>query len=78
MDNVANLLVRERVVIQFAHLHHTVEVHVEQLEHHVECVLMSDYLLATDNIRVLEPNHGLYFGVAHCRFPRCKASLESF
>ena len=32
VDNVTYLFVRERIIVQVAHLHHSVQVHIEQLE----------------------------------------------
>ena len=51
--NVPDLLVRKRIVVQLPHLHHSVQVHVEQLEDHVQSIFMADDLEAGDNIRVL-------------------------
>lgn len=44
LDDVSDLFVRERVVVQLAHLHHPIEVHVEQLKHHVQSVVVPNHL----------------------------------
>ena len=53
LDYVPDLLVRKRVVIELAHLHHPIQVHIEQLEHHIKRVIMPDDLHACDNVLVL-------------------------
>ena len=73
---MSDLFVAEGVVVQFAHLHHPVQVHVEELEHHVKSVVMPDHLQARDYVLVLQPNHGFNFGVTHSGLPGSELSLE--
>ena len=77
LDYVPNLFVTKRVIVQFAHLHHSVEVHIKKLEKHVEMILVAQDLDASYDIRMLQANHCLYFSVAHRLFPRCELTLES-
>ena len=74
--DMPDLLVRKWVIVQFAHLHHSVEVHIEQFKHHVESVLVANHLNASDYIWMLKANHGFDFGVSHCRLPRCELAFE--
>ena len=67
---------RKRVIVELAHLHHPVQVHVEELEHHVKSVVMPDHLQARDYVLVLQPNHGFNFGVTHSGLPGSELSLE--
>ena len=53
LDDVADLLVRKRVVVEFAHLHLTVKIHVEQLKDDHEHLLVQEHFATTDNIGVL-------------------------
>ncbi len=53
LNDVTNLLVAEGVIIEFSHLHHSVQVHVQQLEKHVKGVFVTDHFQAGDNILVL-------------------------
>ena len=76
MDDVSDLLVRERIVVQFAHLHHAVQIHVEQLEHHIERVLVTYHFKALNYIRMLQPDHGLNLGVSHRRLPGRELALK--
>ena len=65
-DNVSDLFVGKGVVVQFAHLHHSVEVHVQQFkDDHQHCVV-EEHLAATDYVDVLQADHGFYFSVTHC------------
>ena len=52
-NNVPYLLVRKRIIVELAHLHHAVQVHIEQLKHHIERVLMPNYLQASHYVGVL-------------------------
>ena len=76
LDDMTDLFVRERIVIEFTHLHHAIQVHVQQLKHHVKGVLVSDHLQTSDYILVLEADHCFDFGVSHGCLPGCKLSLE--
>ena len=51
--NVTNFFMREGVIVQFAHLHHAVQVHVKQLEHHVKRVFVPDNFQTLHDVRVL-------------------------
>ena len=74
--DVPDLFVWKWVIVEFAHLHHSVEVHVEEFEHHVESVLVANHLNASDYIWMLKANHGFDFGVSHCRLPWCELAFE--
>ena len=76
LDYVPNLLVAERVIVQFAHLHHPVKVHVEQLEEHVQVVLVAQDFYASYDVGMLQANHCLYLCVAHGLLPRGEFALE--
>ena len=52
VNDVPDLLVRERIIVQFAHLHHAVQIHVEQLEHHVERVFVTYHFKALHDVRM--------------------------
>ena len=75
--DVPDFFMGKWVIIELSHLHHPVQVHIEQLEHHVKSVFMANNLKAGDNIRVLEAYHSLYFSVSHRGLPRCELALES-
>ena len=75
-DYVTDFLVRERIVIELSHLHHPVEVHVQQLENDHQHLLVQEYLVATHDVCVLQPNHSFHFCIAHGRFPGRKLALE--
>lgn len=77
LDYVPNLFMTERIIVQFAHLHHSVKVHVKKFKKHVEMILMAQNLDASYDIGMLQANHCLHFSVAHCLFPRCEFTLES-
>ena len=76
LDDVADLLVREGVVVELPHLHHAVEVHVEQLEDHVQRVVVPEHLDASYDICMLEPDHCLDLGVSHRSLPTRELPLE--
>ena len=76
--DVPDFFVGKRVIIKLSHLHHPVQVHIEQLEHHVKSVLVTNNLKAGDNIRMLEAYHSFNFSVTHRSFPRCELALEGF
>ena len=76
MDYMPNLFMGERVVVEFTHLHHAIEVHVKQLENHVERIFVPDYLKAGYDICVFQSDHRLDFGVTHGGLPRCEFSFE--
>lgn len=76
LDDVSDLLVGKRVVVELAHLHHAVQIHVQQFKQHVECVLMADHFLTSYNVRVLQPNHRFHFRVAHGDLPRRELAFE--
>ena len=61
--DVPALLVREWVVVQLAHLHHSIQVHIEQLKHHVKSVVVPDHLHASHDVCMLETDHRFDFGV---------------
>ena len=69
LNNVPNLLVRKWIIVELAHLHHAIKVHIEQLKDHVERVLMPDHLQASHYVRVLQANHGLDLCVSHRGLP---------
>ena len=75
--DMSDLLVREGVIVELAHLHHSVQVHVQQLEHHVERVFVANDFEASDDIGMLEADHGFDFSVSHGSFPRRELPLES-
>lgn len=52
-NNVPDLLVRKWIIVELAHLHHAVQVHIEQLKDHIERVLMPNYLQASHYVGVL-------------------------
>ena len=76
LNNVPNLLVRKWIIVELAHLHHAIKVHIEQLKDHVERVLMPDHLQASHYVRVLQANHGLDLCVSHGLLPRSELPLE--
>ena len=78
LDYVSNLFVTERVVVQFAHLHHSVKVHIKKFKKHIEMILVAQNLDASYDIGVLKANHCLYLSIAHSLLPRCELTLESF
>ena len=53
VDDVADLFVRERIVVQFSHLHHAVQVHVKKLKHHIESVFVADYFQTLHDVCML-------------------------
>ena len=75
--DVPDFFVGKRVIVELSHLHHPVQVHIEQLKHHIKSVLVTNNLKAGDNIRMLEAYHSLNFSISHCSLPRCKLALES-
>jgi len=74
--NVSYLFVREGIVVQFAHLHHAVQVHIEKLKDDHEHRIVEENLGAADNVDVLQADHCFDFCVAHCGLPRWKFALE--
>ena len=76
VDYMSDLFMGERVVVELTHLHHAIEVHVKQLENHVERIFVPDYLKAGYDICVFQSNHRLDFGVTHGGLPRCEISFE--
>ena len=52
-NNVPDLLVRKRIIVELPHLHHAVQVHIEQLKDHIERVLMPNHLQASHYVGVL-------------------------
>ena len=69
LDYVSDLLVTKRIVVQFAHLHHSIKVHIKKFKKHIEMILVAQNLDASYDIGMLEANHCLYFSVAHRLFP---------
>ena len=53
LDYMSDLLVREWIIVELAHLHHPVQVHIKQLKHHVESIIMPNHLQASHNVLVL-------------------------
>ena len=66
---VPDLFMTERIIIEFSHLHHSVQVHVKELEKHIEMILMTQHFNASYDIRMLKANHGLNLSVAHGLLP---------
>ncbi len=77
INDVSDLLVREGIIVKLSHLHHSIQIHVKQLKHHIQSVFMPNDLNTGYNIWVLQTNHSFHLGVSHSGFPRCKLSLES-
>jgi hypothetical protein len=75
---MANFLMRKRIIVEFAHLHHPIEVHVKQLEKHVKTVFMSNDFPARHYIGMLQSYHGFDLGVTHCLLPASKFAFEDF
>ena len=69
LNNVPDLLVRKRIIVKLAHLHHAIQVHIQQLKDHIENVLMPDHLQASHYVSVLQANHGLDLCVSHRGLP---------
>ena len=78
LDYVSDFLMTEWVVIEFAHLHHSVKVHVEQLEQHVQMVFVAQHLDASYDVGMLQADHCLDLCIAHGLLPRSKFALEGF
>ena len=53
LDNVSYLFVTERIIVQFAHLHHSIEVHIKKFEKHVKMILVAQNLDASYDIGML-------------------------
>jgi hypothetical protein len=74
--NMPDLLVRKWIVIELAHLHHSVEIHIQQLEHHIQHVVKPQNFAARHDVLMFKTNHGFDLGVPHCRLPRRKLLFE--
>ena len=66
---VPDLFMTERIIVEFSHLHHSVQVHVKEFEKHIEMILMTQNLNASYDIRMFKANHSFYFCVAHRLLP---------
>lgn len=76
LDDVADLLVGEGIIVQLPHLHHAVQIHIQQLEHHIQCVVMPQHLCALDNVWMSKADHSFDLRISHGSFPRLKLTLE--
>ena len=76
--DMSDLLVGKRIVIELSHLHHPVEIHIQQLKYHVKHVVMSKDLAARNYVRMLEAYHCLNFCISHGCFPRSELLLKCF
>ena len=77
IDDVSDLLMREGVIVQLAHLHHAVQIHIKKFKNHVQGVLMTNHFHTSYYIWMLQANHRFDLGVSHGRFPRGKLALKS-
>ena len=53
LDYVPNFFMTEGIIVQFAHLHHSIKVHIEKLKKHVEMILMAQNFDASYDIGML-------------------------
>ena len=53
LDYVSDLFVTKWIIVQFAHLHHSVKVHIKKFKKHVEMILVAQNFDASYDIGVL-------------------------
>lgn len=71
-----HLVIVERLILVSPAFDELVQIHVEQLEHHIERIIVPDDFLKLDNIRVLQLNQSLNFRVADCFLPTLVLAFE--